>query len=433
MLDIQFIRENKDLIQEVVKNKQLDVDVVKLLELDQKRRTMLAELEEMRARQNKVSKELPQKSDEEKQQLLEEMKGLKERIKSHEENIKPVEQEYKILLLAVPNIYSKDTPIGKDESENKVLYNVGNPKKFSFKPKDHVALGKLHDIIDIEKSAKVSGARFAYLKGDAVLLQFALIQFVIAALTNQKTVAKLAKKVGNAYDTPFTLVLPPMMEKKSVMEKMDRYDPGKTYDLDDDMVLVASAEHTLGPLHMNEVIDLEKLPIRYLGYSTAFRREAGTYGKDMKGILRLHQFDKLEMESFSTIEDGQKEQDLMVAIQEFLMQQLDIPYQVILKCTGDMGKIEYRGIDINAWLPGQDKYRETHSADYVADFQSRRLRAQYVTEKGKKAFVHMNDATAFAIGRILIAIIENYQEEDGTIRVPRVLQPYVGKKVIGSK
>jgi len=212
------------------------------------------------------------------------------------------------------------------------------------------------------------------------------------------------------------------------MNKMGRLNPveERYYIPGDPLVLVGSAEHTLGPMFMDQTLKQSKLPIRYIGYSTAFRREAGSYGKDMKGILRVHQFDKLEMETFVPQEHGMVEQDLLVAIQEYLMQQLAIPYEVMIVCTGDMGKPDYRQIDINAWVPAQGKYRETHSADYMTDFQARRLNSKYEDSAGVRKFLYMNDATALAIGRTLIGILENYQQKDGSVTIPKVLQPYLG-------
>jgi len=225
------------------------------------------------------------------------------------------------------------------------------------------------------------------------------------------------------------------MMRPSVMKKMDRLDPVEERYLikDNDLVLVGSAEHTLGPLHMDEMLNEEDLPIRYIGYSTAFRSEAGSYGKDVRGILRAHQFDKLEMETYVPVEYGEVEQKFIVAIQEYLIQKLGIPYQLIQICTGDTGKPDYNQFDIESWIPSQGKYRETHTSDYMTDFQSRRLNIKYKTKDGDKKFVYMNDATAFAIGRILIAILENYQQKDGSVKVPDVLQAYVGKEVIKPK
>lgn len=421
MLDIKFIRENPDLIKQNCKNRLVNVDIDKLLTLDEKKRKLETEIGELRAKRNIGSKTKPSKAE------IKEMKELGEKINKLETKLNEAENHYSNLLLKIPNIYSKDTPIGPDESGNKVIRKYKEPTEFDFIPKDHIELGKLHKIIDTEKSNDISGARFNYLFGEAVLIQFALIHFLLNTLTNKKIIKNLAEKVGNPFDKPFIPVIPPVMAKSEIMKKMDRFEPieDRYYLKEDDILLVGSAEHTLGPLHINEVLSEENLPIRYIGYSTAFRREAGSYGKDTAGILRRHQFDKAEMESFIQPEHGLAEQDLIVAIQEYLIQKLEIPYQVVLICTGDMGKPDYRQIDIECWMPGQNKYRETNTSDYMTDFQSRRLNIKYKKKGGVKEFVHMNDATAFAMGRILIAIMENFQQKDGSIIIPEVLRKYM--------
>jgi len=432
MLDIKYIRENKGKIKEAVKVKNLTVDIDELLKVDNKRRGLLIKLDDLRNKRNELAKIA--KGGKPSKDQIKKGKKIKIELSALEKKFSAVDSFFNNLSYEVPNIISEDTPIGKDESENKAIKKHKKPTKFNFKPRDHMALGLMHNIIDTEKSARISGSRFNYLFGDAVLIQFALIQFVFETLTDKKIISKLAEKTGNPFDKPFTPVIPPVMAKSEIMKKMDRFDPieDRYFLKEDDILLIGSAEHTLGPLHMNEIIDEKDLPIRYIGYSTAFRREAGSYGKDTSGILRRHQFDKAEMETFIQPEYGLKEQDLIIAIQEYLISELDIPYQVVAICSGDMGKPDFRQIDIECWFPGQDKYRETHTSDYMTDFQSRRLNIRYRTKKGKKEFVHMNDATAFAIGRILIAILENYQQEDGSVIVPKVLRKWManGKEVI---
>jgi len=425
MLDIKYIRENEKKIKEVVKYKNANVDIDALLKLDDERKYLLSKADAMRTERNELANAGKSKKPTDEQ--IQKGKDLKEKISNIEKELNKVEEDYRKLLIAVPNLYSEDTPIGKNEDENKTIKTFGEPIKFDFKPKDHMELGAIHGIIDTEKSARISGSRFNYLFGGAVHLQFAIIQFVFETLTDQKIIKKLAQKVNNPFDKPFMPVIPPVIAKSEIMKKMDRFDPieDRYYLPDDDSLLIGSAEHTLGPIHMNEVIDESILPIRYIGYSTAFRREAGAYGKDTSGIIRRHQFDKAEMETFIQPEYGLLEQNLIVAIQEYLVQQLEIPYQLILKCTGDMGKPDYRAIDIECWMPGQNKYRETHTSDYMTDYQSRRLNIKYRTKEGKSELVHMNDATAFAIGRILIAILENYQEKNGDIIVPKALIKYM--------
>lgn len=234
--------------------------------------------------------------------------------------------------------------------------------------------------------------------------------------------------------TPFTPVIPPLMINFETAEKMGRLHPMEdrfTFP-EDKFMMIGSAEHSLGPIHMDEVLDAKDLPIRYVANTPAFRREAGTYGKDTKGILRMHQFDKIEMETFCLPEDGLAEQELIVGIQEYLLQKLELPYEVMAVCTGDMGNLDYRQIDINTYIPSQGRYRETHTSDYMTDYQARRLNIKYKKQDGTREYVHMNDATAFAMGRILIAIIENNQTADGKIQIPTVLQPYMhGKTIIG--
>ena len=425
MLDIKYIQENKEKIKEAAKNKNINVDIDLLLKINEEKRGAQTKIDELRSQKKEIANQSNggRPTDEQ----IKKGKFIKKQITEAEKTLKDIESNYFELMYAVPNIISGDTPIGKDESENKIIRKFSEPTKFDFKPKDHMQLGIFHGVIDTEKSAKISGARFNYLFGKAVMLQFALIQFVIEAVTNQSIIKKLADKVNNPFDKPFIPVIPPAIVKSEIMKKMDRFDPieDRYYLKEDDSLLIGSAEHTLGPIHMNEVINGKELPIRYIGYSTAFRREAGTYGKDAVGILRRHQFDKAEMESFIQPEYGQAEQDLIVAIQEYLVSKLNIPYQVVLICSGDMGKPDYRQIDIECWMPGQNKYRETHTSDYMTDYQARRLNIKYKTKNNKKELVHMNDATAFAIGRILIAIMENYQQKDGSIIIPEVLRKYM--------
>lgn len=425
MIDINLLRQNPDKLRQATAAKQLDPTLVdNAIELDNKWREMLVKVEALRKERNVLSKNYSPEN-------IESAKQLKEQLKLLEQELSGLEEKLKLALRKLPNLFSEDTPIGKSEDENIVIRTWGTPRKFDFEPQDHLELGKNLGIIDTDKAAIISGARFNYLMGDAVLLQFALIQFAFSVLTDKEIISKLAKEVGNPSDKPFLPVVPPVLIKSEVMKKMDRFDPiEERYYLEkDDILLVGSAEHTLGPLLMDETINEKDLPIRFIGYSTAFRREAGAAGKDTSGIFRRHQFDKLEMETFVAPENGEAEQKLIVAIQEYLMQQLDIPYEVMLCCTADMGKQDYRHIDINSWLPSQGKYRETHTSDYMTDFQARRLNAR-VQKGANLEYLHMNDATAFAIGRTLIAILENYQQKDGSVKVPQVLQKWVGKDTI---
>lgn len=431
MLDINFIRENADIVKEGARKKGVEVNIDQLLELTEKRKMLRQEIDEKRAEQNAMNDTIVKAEGAEREKLIEQMRTLKEGYGELEGEFKKLTADWEMLMLAIPNIPSPDTPEGPDASGNKVVREWGEKTQFDFEPKPHWDLGTDLDIIDSESAAKVSGARFTYLKNDLVLMQFALIDLVFKTLISETKLEEIAKEAGIDVSTkPFVPVIPPVIMRAEVMGRMARLQPieERYYFEKDDLVFVGSAEHTLGPLHMDEILNEKDLPIRYIGYSTAFRREAGTYGKDMRGILRQHQFDKLEMETFVSPEDGYKEQDLIVAIQEYLMRALKLPHRVVLICTGDMGKPDHRQYDIEAWMPGQNDYKETHTSDYMGGYQSRRLNTRVRSESGTIEHVHMNDATAFAIGRTLIAIIENYQNADGSITIPEVLRPYMGGK-----
>lgn len=422
MIDIAFIREHADLVKQAAEQKRVTVDIDRLLVVDRSRREMKTQLDELQRQRNEAAKNKD----------IEAGKRLKEEATALQEPLQALEEEFEALMILVPNIPSDDTPIGKDESENVVIRTFLEPTKFDFEPKHHSELGKALNLIDNETGAIVSGARFTYLKGDLALMQFALIQLVFSTLTNKATLEKIAQDAGLTVSTkPFIPVIPPVFIRPEVMQRMGRLEPRdeRYHIVSDDLFLVGSAEHTLGPMHMEQTFEEAELPVRYIGYSTAFRREAGSYGKDTRGIIRVHQFDKLEMETFTTPEKSTDEQNLIVAIQEYLVQQLRIPYRVVQICTGDMGKPDSRQIDLEMWMPGEGTYRETHTSDLMTDFQSRRLNIKIKRETGK-VFAHMNDATAFAIGRALVGIMENYQNADGSITVPEVLRAYVGKEVI---
>ena len=408
MLDIKFIRNNPDIVKQAAKNKNTEVDVDRLLKFDEKRRELQGKIDDINKERNLLSDVKGKPSPD----IIEKGKKLKDEHATMEAELKTVEPELQELLYKVPNIPTDDTPIGKSEEENQVIKEWGEKPTFDFKPKEHWELGEALGIIDTESAAAVAGTRFAYLKGDLVLLQFALLHHALS----------LFVKEG------FKPVLPPDMLRTDVYKKTARLNEEEiTYRIgnEENLWLAASAEHTMVPMHMDKVLAEKDFPIRYIGYSTAFRREAGTYGKDMKGILRVNQFDKLEMESFSTPEQGRGEHDFFVTMQELLMQSLGIPYRVLLKCTADIGNANARGVDIEAWLPGQNKYRETHTADYMADYQARRLNTRVRRADGSIDFVHTNDATACAMGRTLIAIMENYQQPDGSIKIPEVLKPWM--------
>lgn len=432
MLDINNIRNNKEEVKKSLlkRLKESEFNLDKIIALDDERKKLLTEVEVLKAEKNKNSKTKPTP------EMIEQMKVVGEKIKTLDDQVKTTEEQLKEKLSTLPNILADDVPLGKDESENKVIRQWGVVPKFSFEVKDHVQLGQDLDLIDNETASNVSGARFTYLKNELALLQFALIQYAFSVLTSPIIIKKIANSVKKGFSPKvFTPVVPPVMVKPDVYQKMARLEPKEEryYIPSDDTYLIGSAEHTLGPIYMDKTILEQDLPLRYVGYSTAFRREAGSYGKDTKGILRMHQFDKVEMESFSKPEDSISEQNFFVAIQEYLLKSLEIPYQVVMICTGDMGGPDARQIDIECWMPGQNKYRETHTADLMTDYQARRLNTRLKRKNGENEFVHMNDATVFAIGRTLIAIIENYQQKDGSVKIPKILQKYTGLKLIKKK
>ena len=431
MLDIRFVRENPELVQENARKKGYDVNIAHILDLDAQKRGLSQTVDELREKRNANAASM--KGGKPSQEAIDEGRIIKQELAEKEAAFNEVDTEFLDLFKKVPNLAAEDVPNGASEDDNVVSKTVGEATSFDFEPRNHADIANERGWLDKERAAKVAGSRFAYLKGDLVKLQFALVQHVINTLSDQAIIAKIAADAGiEISDMPFTPVLPPLMIRTELYDAMDRLEPrDDRYKLeDDDLWLQGSAEHVMGSMHANEIIDEADLPIRYLGYATSFRREAGTYGKDMEGILRMHQFDKLEMESFSTAENGLNEHFLMVAIQEYLLTSLELPYRVIQKCTADIGKPNARGIDMEAWLPGQSQYRETHTADYMTDYQSRRLQTRVRRASGDLELVHTNDATAFALGRAMIAIIENGQNADGTIKIPAVLRPYIGGKEI---
>lgn len=424
MLDIQFIRDNPKLVKEKSRQKGYDVDKIvdELLSADKQQRSINQKVDEIRHERKQLADKHHQANDPE---LVAKAKELR----NQEKELLDQEVDLGAYLRKVPNMPLDEVPVGSSEDENVVVRTVGDKPDFDFKPKSDAELGKEKDYIDKERAAKVAGARFAYLKGDLVRLQFAVFQLVVDAVTDEEVIAKIVQDNNLQLSTkPFTLVLPPAMVRTEPYEASARLDAEEvTYKIaQDELWLNASAEHSLCNMYMDEILEEEQLPIRYLGYATSFRREAGSYGKDAEGIFRMHQFDKLEMEVFGTAETGLEEHKLLVAIQEYLVGQLGLPYQLLQKCTADIGLPNAIGVDINTWMPAQGAYRETHTADYMTDYQARRLRTKVRRKNGSLQLAHTNDATAFAFGRILKAILENYQQADGSVEIPEVLQPYMG-------
>lgn len=417
MLDIAFIRENPEKVKKGMEAKHQDPKIVdKFLRADEEWRAKTTAYDQLKAEQNTLSKELSAGQSE---NLLSKAQFLKKRLGDIETEQGDLKKLRNDLLSRIPNIPFDDVPVGRDESENKVLREVGTKPEFDFAPKDYLTLGEKLGLIDVKRASEVSGSRFGYILRDAAMLEFALIQLAFDTLT----------KKG------FIPAVPPVMIKPKVYEGMGRLAADQKeeryYFEKDDLYLVGSSEHTMGPIHMNDVFEEEALPRRYVAFSTCFRREAGSYGKDTKGILRVHQFDKVEMFSFAHPEHSEEEHKFLLSCQEELMQKLELPYRVVEICTGDMGWTDARQFDVETWFPGQGSYRETNSCSNTTDFQSRGMNIKYKTKDGNKKLIHMLNATGFAIGRVLIGIIENNQTKEGTIKVPKVLQAYVGKEEIG--
>lgn len=417
MIDIKLLRENPQKIAEAAKSKRITVDVDAILELDKKRSEVQRTVQKLQEERNALAKSITGKPTAEQ---IAKGKELKESSEKESARLEQLDKEFQEKLGQIPNLPKPDVKIGKDESENDVVRKYKEPTKFSFTPKDHLALGELLDIIDVKTAGKVSGPRFNYLKNEGVLLEFALVQLTLGTLMQEG----------------FTPIIPPVLIKESTMKGLGYMENGGAEDMfhmqHDDMFLVGTAEHSLVPMHMDEVLQKKQLPLKYMGFSTAFRREAGSYGKDTRGILRVHQFDKVEMVLF--VEEGKDDEmhEYLLGLEEKLFQLLEIPYQVIKMCTGDLGFPTARKYDIEAWMPGQNKYREVTSASTIGDFQSRRLHIRY-NDGDEKKYVSILNGTAFAIGRTLIAILENYQQEDGSVVIPGVLRKYLGKDKISLK
>lgn len=415
MIDIDLLRKNPDIFKVGSKNKNAKMDIDAVLELDKKWRGALRELEELRARQNNIGDSVASEKDsEKKKEAIASLKEIKDKIKMLETEEESLKNELDKVIRQIPNPPLENVIVGKDDSENKVLREVGEKPKFDFESKDYIELGEALGIIDTERAAKVSGARFGYLKGAGAMLEFALVQYALDTLAKEG----------------FVPVVPPVLVRPEAMQAMGYVERGgdEIYHLEkDDLYLVGTSEQSIGPMHMGEIFEEKKLPIRYLGFSTCFRREAGSHGKDTRGILRVHQFDKLEMFSIVTPEKSNDEHQFLLSMEEKLMQGLGLPYHVLNICSGDLGDPAAAKYDIEAWVPSQNTYRETHSTSNTTDFQSRRLNIRYRPQgqdKGTK-LVHMLNGTAFAIGRTIITILENNQQADGSIKIPEALQKYM--------
>ena len=422
MLDIKFIRENKDIVIAGAKKKHIAVDIDALLALDDKRRLLQASIDEKRAEQNVASKSIASaKAEEERQLVISKMQTLKEILRKEEESLQEVLKEWRALMVQVPNIPDISVPEGESEADNKEVKKWGELPKFDFEPKDHVELLLANGMADYERGSKVAGFRGYFLTNDGARLVWALQRFVEERFANRSDF------------TP--MIAPSLVRKEPFMGTgylpQSEEDLYKTQDSD---YLTGTAEVPTMGYYMDEILDKKDLPIKFFSFSPCFRLEAGSYGKDTKGIFRIHEFVKYEQVVLceASHEESVKHHEELTANSEALLQELKLPYHVVINCGGDLGLGQVKKYDIEAWMPSEKQYRETHSSSYFHDFQSRRLNIRYRDENGVVRYVHSLNNTALAMPRILTQIAENYQLADGRISVPEVLQGYMGKDVMGS-
>lgn len=412
MIDIKFLRDNPDVVRASQKGRGEDITIIdKVLKSDDARRLALSDFETLRAEQNTLSKAVASAKGDEKNSLLENAKALAGRVKEADSKRAELEEATKNLAMQLSNILDPAAPIGKEE-DFVVIEHVGTPRTFDFEAKDHVELGKLLGAIDTERGAKVAGSRSYYLTGSGAMLEFALVNYAIAS----------ALKAG------FTPVIPPVLVNPSAMEGTGFLGQAaeNVYHLEKDgLYLVGTSEVPLAAFHMDEILPVEKLPIRYAGYSSCFRREAGTYGKDTRGIIRVHQFDKVEMFSFCHPDQAQEEHKRLLQWEKDFLNAMEIPYRVIDVASGDLGSSANRKFDIEAWIPTQNAYREVTSTSNCTEFQARRLNIRYKDADGTK-FVATLNGTLVVIPRMIVAILENHQNADGTVNIPVALQPFLG-------
>jgi seryl-tRNA synthetase len=423
VLDLKLIRSEPEAVRAALRRRgpQAEAALDTLLALDQARRETLVQVEEKRALRNSVSEEiaLAKRNQEDASAKIEAMRALGEEIKELEAKLKQVEAALEEELLQVPNLPEPSAPAGGEE-DSVVMHEWGTPRQFAFEPKDHIDLAAAFDMIDMERGARTSGSRFAYLKGDLVFLQFALVQYALQ---------KLASK-------GFRPVVVPVLVRDEAMYGTGFFptDMQQVYRVEaDGLNLVGTSEVPLAALHMGEIVDEAELPLRYVGYSSCFRREAGAAGKDTRGIFRVHQFDKVEMFSFCAPGESPAEHDFMRSVEEEILQELGLPYRAVNIAAGDLGAPAAKKYDLEAWLPTQGRYREVTSCSNCTDYQARRLKVRAKGEKGGPYLLHTLNGTVVAVGRTIIAIMENYQTEDGRFEAPAVLRPFLpaGKEILG--
>lgn len=421
MLDSRFVTENVQSVQEALKKRGYEFPLNEFLAINEKRMALLRETEELRNRRNVVSEEIGRKKREKTDASaeLEDMKAVSDRIKSLDDQLKSVEDETKGLLLTIPNIPHESVPVGRDETENAEIRRWGEPKKFDFEPLNHWDIAETLGIIDFERAAKITGARFALMKGAGARLERALMNFMLDTNTAKG----------------YTEVFPPILVNRESMTgtgQLPKFEAELFRIEDPEFYLIPTAEVPVTNIHRDEILKESELPLYYTAYTPCFRREAGAHGKDTRGLIRQHQFNKVELVKFVKPEDSLNELEKLTGNAEELLRKLGLPYRVVALCTGDIGFSSAKTYDLEVWLPGQDKYREISSCSNFGDFQARRANIRFKRE-GKKGteFVHTLNGSGLAIGRTVVAVLENYQQQDGSVLIPEVLRPYMGIEKIG--
>jgi seryl-tRNA synthetase len=421
MLDIKYLIENKTKVEKALAKKHTEFDIDGLIKSYEIYTDFKKQVDDLREEANNLNKEIGKTEGDKREEKIDKAKQIKDRLNSLGDNFKAAKADYRERMSQIHNIPHQSTPAGPDESGNQVIKKWGKPTVFDFKPKSHMELGEALDIIDKKRAVKMSGSRFTFLKNEAFSLQFGLVRYLEDKLT----------KKG------YTPMVPPVMVKEKAMFGSGFFpaEKGEYYKTEeDDLYLVGTAEVPLASYHSGEILAKDNLPLKYMGYSSCFRREAGSYGKDTKGILRVHQFDKVEM---FILADQDSSWDIyereLAKISEEILQDLKLPYQKVLMCGGDIGMPNAKKYDYEVWIPTQKKYRETMSCSHDSDFQARRLKIKYQDKDGQKKYVHTMNNTALAIGRTLIAILENNQNEDGSVTIPEVLRDYVKFNTIEPK
>ena len=418
MIDPQLLKTNIEAIEENIRKRDLNIDLEKLKLLDESRRVAKFESEKLRAEQKKLGKEIASSSEIEKSSLLEKAEKISNEVKTLSEETQKKDDEFFDTWIKIPNIVDSSSPVGKTEEDNLEIKKVGEPKNI-LNPMTHLEIGENLGLIDVERASKISGSRFSYLFGDLVKIQFNLVSYTLNKLS----------------DKGFNPTIPPVLVRENALFGTGFFpdDSEQVYEVqNDDLFLVGTSEVSLAALHTDEIIDIENLPLRYAGYSTCFRREAGTYGKDTSGIFRVHQFDKVEMFSFCDPEKSKEEHENILTIEEEILQDLEIPYRVVDVCTGDLGASAAKKYDIEAWIPSQQRYREVTSCSNTTDFQARRLNMRTKIEGGN-TILHTLNGTALAVGRILIALLENNQQPDGSVMFSDDLGKILGVKELSKK